>query len=148
MGVKARSGLRGPKREPPPPRPPAFGLDGPDPTYVERARHYLESVDEHERTPLTHSFENRQDALLVDLEGKDLSDEAFSCARQLLFELFAMIELGWPRGPGEVVAEPPPALTEYCAQVLAGAGLQESEPLRATVAQGLAELWKSRRRRK
>ena len=139
---------RRPKKAPPPPRPPAFGLEGPDATYVERAWRYLDTVDDRERTPLTHSFENRQDALLVELEGKDLSDEAFSCARQLLFELFAMIELGWPGGTGDVVAEPPLALTEYCDQVLAEAELEESEPLRAAVAQGLTELWKSRRRRK
>jgi len=98
--------------------------------------------------PLTHAFENRQDALLLDLEGQALSDEAFLCARRLCFELFAMIELGWPVESGRVVAEPPQALSAYCERVLFEAGLQGAEPLRSIVAQGLAVLWESRHRRK
>lgn len=140
--------MRRPKKEPPVPKPPAFGFEGPDAEYVERAWRYLDTVDDRGRTPLEHGFENRQDALLVELESKALSVEAFSCARQLLFELFAMMELGWPRESDQVVAAPPPALTDYCEQVLAEAELEEDALLRAAVTEGLAALWDSRRRRK
>jgi hypothetical protein len=140
--------LRRPKKAPPPPKPPAFGFDGPDAEYVERAWRYLDTVDDKGRMPLEHAFENRQDALLVELESKALSDAAFSCARQLLFELFAMIELGWPTDTEKVVTSPSPALTAYCEQVLAEAELEEDALLRETVAQGLTALWGSRLRRK
>ncbi|MHB8878856.1 MAG: hypothetical protein ACYC8T_34580, partial [Myxococcaceae bacterium] len=97
---------------------------------------------------LEHSFENRQDALLVELDAGGLDDEAFAFARGLLFELFAMIELGWPEAAGTVVAEVPAALGAYAREALLEAEFEDSKPVREAVTRGLSTLWSSRRRRK
>lgn len=80
------------KREKAPP-PEPFGAEGPTDEFVEAAWRFL---DDHpkEREKLNHAFENRQDALLSWLDAAGLSDDAFGLARALLFEVFAMCELG------------------------------------------------------
>ncbi len=140
---------------------PAPFQDAPDGEYVEVAWRYLEDMDERERSRLSHAFENRQDALLGFLDERGLSDDGYGCARHLLFELFAMIELGWP--PGVASAAPgdpktgevqiPGALAAYADEVLFEAEQDEELPLageelarvRDAVNQGLKALWQARR---
>ncbi len=78
---------------PPPPQPPgAFG-DAPDEAWVEEGWRYLD-LAERERQRLSDAFENRQDALVSWLDDGGLSDAAFALAREVLFEVFALLELG------------------------------------------------------
>jgi len=149
---------RKPKAVPPPP----FGPEGPTGAFVEAAWRYIEDLDKRGRDRLQHSFENRQDALLSFLEEHQLSDNAVDCARLLLFELFAMIELGWPAGIRSVarkdlhVNQPSavaPALEAYIDEALLEAELDEevalskteSTVVRSVVRQGLRALWLARR---
>ncbi|RKH89000.1 hypothetical protein D7Y04_43570, partial [Corallococcus sp. AB038B] len=83
------------------PLPQAFHPDEPTGEFVEAAWRYLED-DEKARTRLMHSFENRQDALLGALDAAGLTDEGYGVARHLLFELYAMLELGWSPGVASV----------------------------------------------
>ncbi len=154
--------VRKPKEKPPAPvRPPPFSGE-PAADYVEAAWRYLEDIDERERRKLSDAFENRQDALLGFLDERGLSDDGYACARHLLFELFAMIELGWPPGVASVAlgdllgsgdVQPPAALAAYANEVLFEAEHDEEQPLRAdelarvqdAVNRGLAALWKARR---
>jgi hypothetical protein len=115
---------------------------------------------------LSHAFENRQDALLGFLDERGLSDDGYGCARHLLFELFAMIELGWPPGvanvelgdlEGSTVGSGelpvPEALKAYADEVLFEAASDEETPLAGeelarvqdAVNRGLAALWRARR---
>src|SRR5437868_366527 len=87
-----------PAPKPIPERPPPFEGDAPDEAWVEAAWKYLDEAPERELTRLEHSFENRQDAVLGFLDEQGLPDEVFGLARQLLFELHALIELGWQPG--------------------------------------------------
>ena len=158
---------RGPK---PPPRekrqkpvpPPPFAPGEPDESYVEAAWRFLED-DVKERTRLMHVFENRQHAVLTALDESELSDEGYAVARHLLFELFAMLELGWPAGLGSVrlVGEKrgqdappvPAALASYTAEALHEAELDEESPVtgdelarvRSLVERGSAALWSARK---
>jgi hypothetical protein len=143
--------------------PPPFAPGEPGPEFVEAAWRYLED-DEKERTRRLHTFENRQDGLLGALDAAGLTDEGYAVARYLLFELHAMLELGWPPGlssvdpavlekPGTEVPPVPPALTAYAEESLFEAEQDEEQPLsaeesarvRTLVRSGLAALWRARK---
>lgn len=152
------------KVKPLPPVP--FAPEEPGPEFVEAAWRYLED-DEKARTRLHHAFENKQDGLLGALDGAGLTDEGYAAAHHLLFELYAMLELGWPAGvasvdPAEVegdsgaVALPvPAALQAYADEALYEAEQDEEQPLtpeeltrvRPLVQRGLAALWRARKGR-
>ncbi|XXF78831.1 hypothetical protein P2318_03455 [Myxococcaceae bacterium GXIMD 01537] len=146
-----------------PPRP--FAPGEPDAEFVEAAWRYLED-DAKARTRLHHALENKQDGLLGALDGAGLTDEGYALAHHLLFELFAMMELGWPPGlasvaPAEVEGsqqgtEAPPvpaALQSYADEALFEAEHDEERPLspeelarvRPLVQRGLAALWRARK---
>jgi hypothetical protein len=144
-----------------PPAPTPFA-DEPDDGFVETAWRYLDE-DEKARERAFHAFENRQDALVQWLDEQGLSDEGYGVVRHLLFELHAMLELGWPPGlasvrsaelegpPGEV----PGSLTEYVDEALFEAEQDEEAPLPASetgrarelVMRGLSSLWRARKPR-
>ncbi|WP_257457393.1 hypothetical protein [Archangium lipolyticum] len=143
------------------PRP--FAPGEPDTAFVEAAWRYLED-DERGRTRLHDAFENKQDALLGALDGAGLTDEGYAVARHLLFELHAMLELGWPQGLASVAArameepgtETPPvpaALTAYADEALFEAEQDEEHPLtpeeltkvRTLVKRGTVALWSARK---
>ncbi|RKH15181.1 hypothetical protein D7V97_00780 [Corallococcus sp. CA053C] len=157
---------------PRPPRPKRERLQPPAPfhpgepssEFVEAAWRYLED-DDKARTRLMHAYENRQDGLLGALDAAGLTDEGYGVARHLLFELHAMLELGWP--PGLTAAEAaaldrdsdaPPApdtLQAYVTEALFEAEHDEEHPLapeelaqvRTLVRRGLAALWRARKGR-
>jgi len=127
-----------PRQNPQPP--PPFAESGPDQRWVEACFAYLEGLDKSGLDRLQHSFEHRQDAVLGYLEEHNLSDDGFDTARQLLFELFAMIKLGWPPGirsvsraelEGGVAPLAPEALGSYAKEVLFEAETDEKSPLAA-----------------
>ena len=145
--------------------PEPFAPGEPAAAFVEAAWRYLED-DEKARTRLNHAFENKQDALLGALDGAGLTDEGYAVARYLLFELFAMLELGWPQGVASVAPEAmedpgmealpvPEALTAYADEALFEAEQDEEHPLspeelakvRVLVKRGLAALWGARKGR-
>jgi hypothetical protein len=145
------------------PAPKPFAPGEPGPEFVEAAWRYLED-DEKERTRRMHSFENRQDAMLGVLDAAGLTDEGYAVARFLLFELHAMLELGWPPGltsvkPAELEREGteappvPEALAAYAEEALFEAEQDEEHPLsaeelarvRTLVRRGLAALWRGRK---
>jgi hypothetical protein len=145
------------------PRPDPFG-QAPDDAWVDSAWRHLESLDERSVVRLEHAFENRQDGLLVHLDEADLTDQAYPQVRALLFELWVMLEVGWPSGLAGVTAEAlaavsvpeiPEALRRYVDEALFEAEQDEAAPLtsgelaraRQVVEVGLAALWKSRRPR-
>jgi hypothetical protein len=147
------------KVEPPGP----FAPGEPDTAFVEAAWRYLED-DEKARTRLHDAFENRQDALLGGLDAAGLTDEGYAVARHLLFELHAMLELGWPQGlasvapealedPGTEALPVPAALTAYADEALFEAEQDEEHPLapeelakvRPLVKRGTAALWGARK---
>jgi len=151
------------KKEAPPP-PGRFGAGEPDDAFVEDAWRYLEGMSKHERGRLLDAFENRQDSLLGYLDDSGLSDEGYATARQLCFELFAMLELGTDHGtravrPEELAGknavsqDAPPSLTGYVDEALFEAQQDEEQPLsrdesaqvRERVMQGLSALWQARR---
>lgn len=163
--VRLEEGPRPPrpkKVKPPPPAP--FHPGEPSAEFVEAAWRYLED-DEKARTRLTHAFENRQDALLGALDAAGLTDEGYGVARHLLFELFAMLELGWPPGltsvkPAALEADTdappvPQPLRDYADEALYEAEQDEEQPLssqeleavRRLVRRGLAALWSARKGR-
>jgi hypothetical protein len=144
--------------------PGAFAPDGPDRKFVENAWRYLEDLDKRGRNRLQHSFENRQDSLVGFLEEQELSDAGFDCAEQLVFELFCMIELGWPPGTrpvlrseldqgGQTATQSPMALLEYADEQIFEAEQDEESPLapdeaaevRGIVTRSLRALWAARR---
>lgn len=150
-----------------PPRQPApgpFAPEGPDRKYVENAWRYLEDLDKRGRNRLQHSYENRQDSLVGFLEEQGLSDAGLDCAEQLAFELFCMIELGWPPGTrpvlrseldrgGQIAEQAPAALLEYADEQVFEAEQDEESPLapdeaaevRRIVIRCLRALWAARR---
>lgn len=139
--------FRGRPSRAPAERPPPFGIDGPDEAFVEKAREYLDALEPRDRQRLEHAFENRQDALLGYLDEQGLTDDGYACARQLLFELFSMIELGWPPGVGSTTlglagakrgnGEVPAALVSCVARAPSEA--------RDAVMRGLEALWSARK---
>ena len=159
---KAKKPARPVREEAPPPGP--FPEGGPDEDWVERAWRHLDDLGERERTRREHAFENRQDALLVHLDDSGLSDDGYLAARHLLFELHAMLELGWPKGlasasdkalaPTGGARDAPAALLAYVDEALFEAEQDEGAPLppaeaaraRDVVGRGLAAMWSARRR--
>jgi len=152
------------QKRPPQAAPGSFTPNGPDRKFVENAWRYLEDLDKRGRNRLQHSFENRQDSLLGFLEEQGLSDAGFDCAEQLVFELFSMIELGWPPGTrpvlrseldqgGQIAEQAPAALLEYADEQLFEAEQDEESPLapdeaaevRRIVTGCLRALWAARR---
>jgi hypothetical protein len=167
--VELATGERLPKEKKKKPEPPAaFDLEeGPSVEYIDAAWRYLEELpegDARELERLQHGFENRQDALLQWLDEAGLSEEGWATARFLLFELFAMLELGWPGGVGSVPrpwldAQTPPepapeALEGYVEEALFEAEQDEVSPVpaeqiakvRSLVSRGLRALWNARAR--
>lgn len=152
-----------PKKVKPVP-PPPFAPGEPTPEFVEAAWRYLED-DAKARARLHDIFSNRQDGLLGALDAAGLTDEGYAVAHHLLFELHAMLELGWPPGvasvdPAEVEgtkgtqAPPvPAALQAYADEALFEAEQDEEHPLppeelarvRPLVQRGLAALWRARK---
>ncbi len=151
-----------PKKEKLPP-PPLFAPGEPDTAFVEAAWRYLED-DEKARTRLHDAFENKQDAILGALDAAGLTDEGYAVAHHLLFELHAMLELGWPQGlasvapkamedSGTEVPPVPAALTAYADEALYEAEQDEEHPLapeeltkvRTLVKRGTAALWSARK---
>jgi hypothetical protein len=150
-----------PPKPPPPPRPEPFG-ETPDDAWVEAAWRYVEGLDARSLERLEHGFENRQDGLWVFLDEGDLSDNAFPHVHALLFELWAMLEVGWPPGLSSVSARSissadpgsvPRALRAYVAEALFEAEQDEAAPLsgeeleqaRRAAEAGLAALWSARK---
>jgi hypothetical protein len=162
--VRLEDGPRPPrpkKEKVEPPRP--FAPSEPDTAFVEAAWRYLED-DEKARTRLHDAFENKQDPLVGELDAAGLTDEGYAVARHLLFELHAMLELGWPQGlasvapeamedPGTEALPVPPALTAYADEALFEAEQDEEHPLspeelakvRTLVKRGTAALWSARK---
>lgn len=147
------------KRARPAPPAPFRAEQGPDTAFVERAWRYLEELPEGDPRTLqrfTHAFENRQDALLQWLDEAGLDDEAYSTARYLLFELFAMLEIGWPPGlgavtrlslegaPGRGSGDVPAALRAYADEALFESELDDTQ-VASVVHRGLYALWQARR---
>ncbi len=149
------------KPQPPPPFDPASGPDAawPDAAWVDAASAWLEAVPEGDpRTNerLIHTFENRQDALVQWLEEHGLDDAEYEALRYLLFELSAMLELGWPHGLGSVGqedlqqapdagAELPASLRAYVEDALAESDLDDDARVKALALRGLGALWRARR---
>ncbi|QSQ20570.1 hypothetical protein JY651_35820 [Pyxidicoccus parkwayensis] len=147
-----------------PVQPAPFHPKEPSAEFVEAAWRYLED-DEKARTRLMHTFENRQDALLGALDAAGLTDEGYGVVRHLLFELYSMLELGWPPGltsvsPSALEADtdappPPQPLQAYADEALFEAEQDEEQPLsseeleavRRLVRRGLAALWSARKGR-
>jgi hypothetical protein len=141
--------------------PPPFDADqGPDTAFVEAAWRYLEDLPEGDPRALqrlTHAFENREDALVQWLEEAGLDDDAYATVRYLLFELFAMLEIGWPSGvgavtrqaleaaPEQVSGDVPPALRAYADEALFESELDDAR-VPSLVYRGLNALWHARRR--
>jgi hypothetical protein len=162
--VRLEEGPRPPRPKKVKPVPPVpFAPGEPGSEFVEAAWRYLED-DEKGRTRREHSFENRQDALLGALDEVGLTDEGYGAARHLLFELHAMLELGWPPGLASVDpavleredTEAPPvpeALAAYAEEALFEAEQDEEHPLsaeelarvRTLVRRGLLGLWRARK---
>lgn len=153
------------KRERPPP-PTPFGSGVPDAAFVQAASRYLEG-EERVMLRLNDAFENRQDAMLGSLDAAGLSDEGYVATRQVLFELFAMLELGLTVIPGQLgkasVASVPEEVFEGAAPEKSqlpealGAFVEESlqqkdlpanelEQIRLRVLQGAVALWRAARR--
>jgi hypothetical protein len=151
------------KEKPVPPAP--FAPEEPDAAFVEAAWRYLED-DARARARLNDAFENKQDGVLGALDAAGLSDEGYTVARYLLFELFGMLELGWPPGVASVAPEAmedpgmealpvPEALAAYAVEALFEAEQDEEHPLspeelakvRTLVRRGLAALWGARKGR-
>ncbi len=163
-GIRLEDGPRPPrprKQKAEAPRP--FAPGEPDAAFVEAAWQHLED-DEKARTRLHDAFENKQDALLGVLDEEGLTDEGYAAARHLLFELHAMLELGWPQGVSGVAPEAvkeqgteappvPEALAAYADEALFEAEQDEEHPLtaeeltrvRTLVKRGLGALWGARK---
>lgn len=75
------------------PKPPPLGVEPPSSDWLELAWRFLEDAPR-ERERLGHAFDNRQDALVSVIDASGLSDAGFAVARELCFEVFAMLELG------------------------------------------------------
>jgi hypothetical protein len=147
----------------PPSLPEPFGEGVPSEEFVDQAWKYLEGATPKDRSRLMDAFENRQDTLVSHLDDSGLSDEGYATARQLCFEVFAMLELGTPRGTRAVRLEEltgktvrqdaPPSLTAYVDEALYEAQHDEEQPLspeeaagvRERVMEGLVALWNARR---
>ncbi|MCA2981139.1 MAG: hypothetical protein INH41_26205 [Myxococcaceae bacterium] len=75
------------------PHPGPLPGEAPTAEWLEAAWRYLEDAPK-EREKLGHAFDNRHDALVSVIDASGLSDAGFAVARELCFEVFAMLELG------------------------------------------------------
>jgi hypothetical protein len=141
LSVRAKPAKR---EKTPPPEP--FGEAGPDEAFVETAWRHL---DDHPkaREKLTHAFDNKQDALVSWLDAEGLSDEAFALGRNLLFEVFAMLELGGAKVKSvdlarlpKKAATLPAALATWLEEGVYEAETDEARPLKAAEAKKLREM--------
>jgi hypothetical protein len=142
-------------------RPPPYGPEGPEAAFVELAWRYLQDLDNRTRKRMEDSFENKQATLIDFIENAGLTDRAFLQVRYLVFELAAMIELGYPPGLRSVAMKDlgnnpphfPPALSQYAEEALFESEQDEEEPLsqeearraREVVSQCAGALWSARR---
>jgi hypothetical protein len=126
-----------------------FPKEGPGAEWLETAWRYLETCPKKERTRLEHAFENRQDPLVTWLDESGADDQVYSAARQILFELFAMLELGSAAGvsridfsvfKGELPFEAPLALAAWAQEAVFQAATDEDGPLAAEDAAQLTAL--------
>jgi hypothetical protein len=144
---------------PPPPRPRGkaesvqppglFPKEGPGAEWLETAWRYLENAPK-ELTRLEHAFENRQDALVTWLDESGVDDQVYGAARQILFELFAVLELGTASGVGRIDAEAftgeslggdvPSALAAWAQEAVFQAATDEDAPLAEEEARQLGKL--------
>ena len=151
-----------PAKPVPPPPPPFFPKEGPDDLWVERAWRYLELAPPKALQKLQHSYDHRCDHLVTWLDEQGPSELAFALAQHLLFELFAMLELGSPNGIGiveppvnqdEVGGGVPSALAAYAEEAVFEAEQDDEEPLppdeakrlHPLMGRALAALWKARK---
>jgi hypothetical protein len=153
-GATPKTAPSRPARPVPPPAPPFFPKEGPDEAWVERAWRYLELAPPKALQKLQHAYDHRCDALLTWLDEQGPSEVAFAFAQHLLFELFAMIELGSPNGIGivdppvnqdEVGGGVPSALAAYAEEALFESELEETDGLNPLMGRALAALWKARK---
>jgi hypothetical protein len=109
---------------------------------------YLDDLPERERRRLEDAFENHDDALVGSLDAAGLSDDGYLATRRLVFELYALIELGRPSGRQELggARSIPPALRAYADEALFEVEQAEAERVREVVDRSLAELWEAPRR--
>ncbi|MDX2012672.1 MAG: hypothetical protein SFW67_20910 [Myxococcaceae bacterium] len=75
------------------PAPEPLGAEAPTAEWLDAAWRYLEDAPR-EREKLGHGFDNKQDALVSLIDASGLSDAGFAVARELCFEVFAMLEVG------------------------------------------------------
>ncbi len=133
-----------PKKAPPEKPPTKFPKEGPSAEWLDGAFGYLERAPEKERTKLEHAFENRLDALVTWLDESAAPDSVYAAARQILFELFAVLELGAPNGLGRVEVgsggEVPSTLAAWAQEAVFQAATDEDEPLNETDAKELQRL--------
>jgi hypothetical protein len=141
------------------PAPAPFGDGAPDEAFVETAWRHLDDFPR-VREKLEHTFANRHDALVTWLDAEGLSDAAFALGRHLLFEVFAMLELGGakvpaldvgalPEAPGAV----PEALSTWLEEGVFEAESDEDAPLsaadakrlRALLGRAVGAMWAARR---
>jgi hypothetical protein len=153
---RAAPPLRPKKSKRAPASPPApFGQAGPDPTYVAEALEYLKGLNTRESLRLADAFENRQDALLTWLDESSLTNDGYQAARNLLFEFFALLTLGWPAGLRSLTLRElnsgapwpqglPESLEVYAHKALSQSG-NAVEQIREAVWRGLLALWNARR---
>lgn len=144
--------LKAPTERAKPPAPPArptyFPKEGPDDSWVEGTWRYLEAAPPKELQKLHHAYDHRTDWLVTWLDEQGLSGLGFAFAQHLLFELFAMLELGSPKGIGIVDAPVtkdkegvvPPALAAYAEEAVFEAEQDEEEPLPQAEARRLQSL--------
>lgn len=135
------------KREKTPP-PEPFGDGEPDEAFVETAWRHLDDFPR-AREKLQHAFADRQDALVTWLDAEGLSDDAFTLGRHLLFEVFAMLELGGAKVPAvapsklpkkAAKAALPTALATWLEEGVFEAESDEARPLPAAEAKALRTL--------
>jgi hypothetical protein len=140
VGVTAprREGPDRPKKAAALPPPGRYPKEGPSAEWLEGAWRYIESAPK-EVTKLEHAFENRQDALVTWLDESGAADQVYGAARQILFELFAMLELGAASGVGRIDssaltgeaagADVPVALAAWAQEAIFQAATDEEGPL-------------------
>ncbi len=154
----------GPRDEPEPSAPPSrvkaqppspFAPGEPDGAFGQSVRGYLDAASPKELERLEHAFENREDSLLGRLDELALSDQGYGQARDACFELFALMQLGWPAGtrptPRGALEDPrdgevpsPNELPSAFRDLLEALGASDSAA-RAVVTRYAKALWTGRR---
>lgn len=112
---------------------PAPLADAVEAGWLDEAWRYLDDWPK-ERERLSHAFDNRQDALVSELDAAGLSDAAFAAVASIAFEVFAMLEVG-ERTVGRVttlradVKGVPQALLDWADEGVTEAEADEEQPL-------------------